>query len=87
MIVDAHCHLAYEKWQLDKFICFASIDPRRPKSQDLIKQVLDEWGMRGVEFHLGAGFYPNSKEAYALLEIIAQRDVPVLFHTGLTLPV
>ncbi len=82
-IQEVNCEFAkLQKKYPDKFICFASIDPRRPKSQDLIKQALDEWGMRGVKFHPGAGFYPNSKEAYALLEIIAQRDVPVLFHTG-----
>lgn len=66
----------------DKFICLASIDPRRPESMDLIKEALDEWGMKGVKFHPGAGFYPNSKETCALLEIIDQRKVPVLFHTG-----
>lgn len=66
----------------DRFITYATVDPRRPEAADLIKKALDEWGMKGVKFHQGSGFYPNDKETRALMKIIGDRKVPVVFHTG-----
>ncbi|MEW6261446.1 MAG: amidohydrolase family protein [Thermodesulfobacteriota bacterium] len=66
----------------DKFITLVTVDPRRPQARDLVKKALEEWGMRGVKLHQASGFYPNGKETYALLESIADRRVPVVFHTG-----
>ena len=66
----------------DKFICFVTVDPRRPQANDIIKKGLEEWGMKGVKFHPASGFYPNGKETYAAMETIADFKVPVVFHSG-----
>lgn len=66
----------------DRLIALATIDPRRPQARDMVGQALDEWGLKGLKLHSGAGFYPNSKEAYALFESLADRRVPVVCHTG-----
>jgi predicted TIM-barrel fold metal-dependent hydrolase len=66
----------------DKFVAVATIDPRRPQARDMVKQAIEEWGVKGLKYHCASGFYPNSKESYALLESITNYNVPVISHTG-----
>jgi len=73
---------ALQRSHPERFITFVSMDPRRQNSRDIVKQALEEWGMKGVKLHPGSGFYPNGKETYALLETASRFDVPVMCHTG-----
>jgi predicted TIM-barrel fold metal-dependent hydrolase len=66
----------------DRFIAFAGIDPRRPEAPDLLKYCLEEFGMKGLKFHPDHGYYPNSPEAYRMLEILQQDRGILLTHTG-----
>jgi predicted TIM-barrel fold metal-dependent hydrolase len=66
----------------DKLIAFAGVDPRRKNALDLFKQCVEEWGMRGLKLHPCAGFYPNQKEVYTLLEKATDWKTPVLIHSG-----
>lgn len=66
----------------DRFITLATVDPRRPQALDLIKQALEEWGMKGIKLHQGSGFYPNDREVYRLLESLGDKSVPIVFHSG-----
>ncbi|MHA1594275.1 MAG: amidohydrolase family protein [Candidatus Baldrarchaeia archaeon] len=66
----------------DRIVALFTIDPRRPSAVDLFETAVKEWGMRGLKLHPGAGFYPNSKEVYRMLEKARELRVPVLFHTG-----
>ncbi|WXG39653.1 MAG: amidohydrolase family protein [Candidatus Freyarchaeum deiterrae] len=65
-----------------KILAFASVDPRRPNADKLIRRCFEEWKMSGLKLHPSTGFYPNSKEAYKLLDIAREFKKPVLFHTG-----
>jgi len=66
----------------DRLIPFASIDPRRPNSPDLLKRWVEEWGLKGLKLHPAAGFYPNEKIAYQLIERAAEMNLPLIVHTG-----
>jgi len=39
--------------------------------------------MNGLKWHPDNGFYPNSKESYAVLEVANEFGVPLLTHCGL----
>ena len=69
-----------------KIIPFVTTDPRRPNARDFVKKAVQEWGARGLKLHPGAGFSPESKETIALVETVARYDIPVLFHTGPSVP-
>jgi len=70
----------------DKLIAFAGMDPRRNKAPDLLKKCIKDWGMKGLKLHPAAGFYPNSKETYDLLEVANELKLPVLIHSGNMVP-
>lgn len=69
-----------------RFIAFAGIDPRRENAAVLFERAIAEWGMKGLKIHPTAGFYPNSKECYALFEIAEHYNIPVLTHSGTMFP-
>jgi predicted TIM-barrel fold metal-dependent hydrolase len=75
-------YAALAKKHPDKLIAFAGVDPRRKNALDLFKQCVEEWGMRGLKLHPCAGFYPNQKEVYPLLEKASDWQTPVLIHSG-----
>jgi predicted TIM-barrel fold metal-dependent hydrolase len=70
----------------DVIIPFASIDPAR--GADGVREarrLLDTYGVKGFKFHPNVqAFHPNDPLAYPLYEVIAEHDVPALFHTGHT---
>lgn len=66
----------------DKLIPFATVDPRREGAADLFEKCVTDWGMRGLKLHPSAGFYPNQKEVYPLLETAQAHNLPVIIHSG-----
>lgn len=70
----------------DRLVAFAGVDPRRPGAVELIQRCIKEWGMRGVKYHPDAGFDPNGRESYRLLEKLQEWNVPVITHTGFFFP-
>ena len=65
-----------------KIIALAGIEPRRKRAPELFRQCIEEYGMKGLKWHPDFGFYPNSREAYAVLEVAEKLGVPLLTHTG-----
>lgn len=70
----------------NKLISFVGIDPRREDAVELLETAVKQWGMRGVKFHPGAGWYPNNRQYYPVYEMAAELKIPALFHTGTQLP-
>jgi uncharacterized protein len=69
----------------DVLIPFASVDPHRPDAQERVHRLLDEGRVRGFKFHPTLqDFSPNDGLAYPLLELIAERGLPTIFHSGQT---
>lgn len=68
----------------DKYIPFASIDPRRgAKGLELVKRAVQEWGMKGLKLHPTAGYFPHDRElCYPLYELCLELDIPILTHCG-----
>jgi len=66
----------------ERIITFAGIDPRRPDAPALFRRCIEELGMKGLKWHPDDGYYPNSKEAYAVLAVASELNVPLLTHTG-----
>ena len=65
-----------------RIISLAGIDPRRPDAPALLRQCIEEFGMRGLKWHPDHGYYPNSEEAYAVLSVANELGIPLLTHTG-----
>ena len=65
-----------------RLIALAGIDPRRPDAPALFRRCIKEFNMRGLKWHPDNGYYPNSKEAYAVLEVANELNVPLLTHCG-----
>lgn len=66
----------------ERIIAVASIDPRRPRAPLLFRTCLEEYGMQGLKWHPDYGYYPNSEEAYRVLEVASEFSVPLITHTG-----
>ena len=63
-----------------RIIALAGIDPRRPDAPALFRRCIEEFNMKGLKWHPDSGYYPNSKEAYAVLEVVNEFGVPLLTH-------
>ncbi len=66
-----------------RIVAFAGIDPRRPGAPDMLRRCFTDFGMKGLKWHPDNGYYPNSKEAYAVLEVLNEFGYPLLTHCGL----
>lgn len=66
----------------DRLIPFFTVDPRRPGGLEMFRRGVEDWGMRGLKLHPGAGFYPYDLVVYPFYEKCMEYDIPVLFHTG-----
>lgn len=63
-----------------RLIALASVDPRRPDAPALFRRCIEEFNMKGLKWHPDNGYYPNSEEAYAVLEVANELGVPLLTH-------
>ena len=68
----------------DIMIAFASIDPHKGRMGAREARALVKDGViRGFKFHpISQGFFPNDRLAYALYEVIAEHNLPAIFHSG-----
>jgi predicted TIM-barrel fold metal-dependent hydrolase len=93
--VDAESHLgrkripneeiaAAARENSDMMLAFASIDPHKGKlGAREARHLIAEHGVKGFKFHPTVqGFYPQSKLAWPLYEVIAEHKLPAIFHSG-----
>lgn len=68
----------------DIMIPFASIDPHKGKmGAKEARDLIENWGVKGFKFHPPLqGFDPSDRMAYPLYEVIAEYNLPAIFHTG-----
>ena len=66
----------------ERLIALAGIDPRRTDAPVLFRKCIEEFNMKGLKWHPDNGYYPNSEESYAVLEVANELGVPLLTHTG-----
>lgn len=65
-----------------RIIGFAGVDPRRSNGPDMLKQCLEEFGLRGLKYHPDNGFDPGGAQSYKLLEVLSKYKGILLSHTG-----
>jgi predicted TIM-barrel fold metal-dependent hydrolase len=69
-----------------RIVPFVGIDPRRPGAPELLERWLRDRGAKGLKLYPAAGWDPFAPEAQPLYELCVAYGVPVLWHTGETLP-
>ncbi len=79
MRINEYCAKAAAKHP-GRIIAFAGIDPRRSDAPALFRRCITEFKMKGLKWHPDHGYYPNSPEAYAVLEVASELGVPLLTH-------
>jgi predicted TIM-barrel fold metal-dependent hydrolase len=65
-------------------IAFASIDPHKGKmGAREARRLVEEHGVKGFKFHPTVqGFLPYDKMAWPIYEVIAEYQLPAIFHSG-----
>ncbi len=68
----------------DVVIPFASIDPHKGKlGAREARDLIENWGVKGFKFHPPLQDYnPSDRIAYPIYEVIAEYNLPAIFHTG-----
>ena len=65
-----------------KVLALAGVDPRRSEAPEMMRQCMEEYGMRGLKYHPDNGYHPCSPESYRVLEVLAENNGILLTHTG-----
>lgn len=69
----------------DRFLGFASVDPRNPDAPGVLEQAVREMGLKGLKLHPPLqGFSPNDEAVFPVYEMALSLDIPVVFHVGTT---
>jgi hypothetical protein len=79
-------YAAVAKRYSGRVFAYAGVDPRRRNAVEVFERGIKHWGMRGLKLDPAAGFYPNEEICYPLYRKASDLGVPVLFHTGSTIP-
>lgn len=68
----------------DMMIAFASIDPHKGvMGAREARRLIEDYGVKGFKFHPTVqGFHPYDKMAWPLYEVIAEYNMPAIFHSG-----
>lgn len=69
----------------DKFIGFASVDPKDPEAPEKLEHAFADLDLKGLNLHPGRQhFYPMDDEAQKLYDICERFNRPVMFHAGMS---
>lgn len=66
----------------DRVAALAGVDPRRKNAVDMVRECIEEFGMKGLKYHPDFGYNPSGPESYKLLEILNSIGGILLSHTG-----
>jgi predicted TIM-barrel fold metal-dependent hydrolase len=68
----------------DIMIAFASIDPHKSKFGAIeARRMIEDYGVKGFKFHPPIqNFHPYDRMAWPIYEVIAEYNLPAIFHTG-----
>jgi predicted TIM-barrel fold metal-dependent hydrolase len=69
----------------DRFIGFASVNPKDSSAVDVLDKAIRELGLIGLKLHPPLqDFFPNDKDIFPIYEKAVELDIPVVFHVGTT---
>lgn len=69
----------------DKFIGFASVDPRRSDAVQALEHAFSDLKSAGLKLHPGRQkFYPSNPALASIYDLCEKYDKPVIFHSGMS---
>lgn len=69
----------------DRFIGFASVDPRRKDALQVLDRAFGEMGLKGLKLNPSKqAFYPADEMMRSIYEKCLEYNKPILFHAGLS---
>ncbi len=67
----------------ERFIGFASVDPREECAAEKLKDAFEKLNLMGLKLNLShLNMYPDDRRLKPLLDLCTKYDKPVLFHSG-----
>jgi predicted TIM-barrel fold metal-dependent hydrolase len=76
-------HADAAKRHPDRLIALAAIDPRRPDAVAQFVEAVEDWSMKGLKLHPGAGFRVDDPVCYPMIDLCSEYGLPVYIHTGM----
>jgi predicted TIM-barrel fold metal-dependent hydrolase len=68
-----------------KFIGFASVNPKKDDAVKILENAITQLGLRGLKLHPPLqDFYPNDQVAWPVYQMASTLKIPVVFHVGST---
>lgn len=69
----------------DRFIGFASVDPRRPDAVQVLEHAFGELGLMGLKLHPSKQrFFPYEDMLKPVYEVCLKYNKPIMFHAGMS---
>jgi len=70
----------------DRFIGFASVDPRDPDALKNLEKAVKEYGLIGLKLDASLQQFDvtNEEYAYPLYQLCTELNIPILFHGGMS---
>ncbi len=69
----------------DRFIGFATVDPRRSDALSVLRSAFDSLGLSGLKLHPSKQqFYPNDQVMFTIYELCLEYGKPITFHAGMS---
>lgn len=69
--------------QPDRFVGFASVDPRCADAKDKLEYAFNVLGLQGLKLNLShLNLYPDDSRLVPLMEVCQEKNRPVMFHCG-----
>lgn len=69
----------------EKFIGFASVDPKDPEAPSKLEAAVKNLGLAGLKLHPPLqDFFPNDRKVWPIYEKAQELGIPVVFHVGTT---
>ncbi len=76
-------HADAAKHHPDRLIALAALDPRRPDAIGQFIECVEDWGMKGLKLHPGAGFRVDDPVCYPIVDLCSAYGLPIYIHTGM----
>jgi len=69
-----------------RFVLFCGLDPRWPDAELRFRRCVEQFPVAGLKIYPPCGYSPSDASLFPLYEVCAEFGLPVLLHTGPTVP-
>lgn len=78
-------HHQLKRQHAGRFRVFVGADPRRVEDGvNFFRRCVDDWSLDGLKLYPPCGYSPSDERLFPYYRLCAERDLPVLLHTGPT---